>query len=108
MRIRKQNEFKHVIATGRRAADASLTVFAAANDRPHSRLGISIGRKFGNAVRRNRAKRLLREAFRLQQHELPKGIDIVCIVRPVEEPLANLQDYSKCLADLVQRVWLKH
>jgi len=45
------------------------------------RLGITASRKVGNAVQRNRAKRLLREAFRCVRSELPSGLDLVVIVR---------------------------
>lgn len=49
----------------------------AANGMPFSRIGVSIGRAQGNAVLRNRIKRLVREAFRLKQRELPCGFDIL-------------------------------
>jgi len=52
-----------------------------------SRLGLSVGRKFGNAVARNRLKRLCREGFRLSQHELPQGWDFV--VTPVLPPKSD-------------------
>jgi ribonuclease P protein component len=48
----------------------------------HPRLGLTVPRRVGKAVRRNRLKRLLREAFRLNQHELPQGMDYVVLVRP--------------------------
>jgi ribonuclease P protein component len=47
-----------------------------------SRLGVVIGRKLGKANVRNRAKRLLREAFRRNQHRIAKGLDLVLIARP--------------------------
>ncbi len=51
-------------------------------DQPGSRLGISIPRKVGNAVRRNRIKRIIREAFRLHGEVFPRSSDIVFAVRP--------------------------
>ena len=47
-----------------------------------SRLGVVTSRKVGDAVRRNRARRLLREAFRLHQHQLTQPVDLVVVARP--------------------------
>ena len=50
------------------------------NGLDHSRLGLSVGKRiWKSAVRRNRVKRVFREAFRLAQHELPSGLDIVLV-----------------------------
>lgn len=105
MRIRTQRQFQHVISSGRRKANARLTVFVAPNDLSHSRLGISTGKRFGNACRRNRVKRLLRESFRLQQHQLPAGIDIVCIPQPIKRSSLEIQDYYQCLARLIHQAF---
>ncbi len=53
-----------------------------ANDLSYNRLGISVHRKAGNAVRRNRIKRLIREVFRLHRALFPSAADIVLTVRP--------------------------
>lgn len=60
--------------------------FCAANGLPHARLGLSVSRKVGNAVFRNRWKRLLREAFRLMRDRLPVGLDLVIVPRQNVEP----------------------
>lgn len=84
--------FAAVREKGLKEARGPLTLRALPNELSHSRLGISIGRHCGNAVRRNRIKRLLREAFRLLQHDLPAGYDVMVSVRP-HTPL-GLADYQ--------------
>lgn len=58
-----------------------MVVYAIANDLELNRLGLSVGRKHGGAVRRNRIKRLIREAFRLERPTLPTGLDLVVLPR---------------------------
>jgi ribonuclease P protein component len=79
-------EFERCYARKRSASDGVLIVYACENDRAHPRLGCSVSRKVGNAVVRNRYKRLFREAFRLSQHDLPPGVDLILIPRPGPEP----------------------
>src|ERR1700761_7837922 len=85
-----------------------LAIYARPNDLPHPRLGISISRRVGTAVKRNRIKRLLREAFRLMQHDIPVGYDFVIVVRPHETAL--LADYQRILVSLaikLHQTWQK-
>lgn len=79
-RLRLRAEFLRVQRRGRRHSGASLTVYALSNPLGHNRLGITVSRKVGKAVRRNRWKRLIREAFRRNKQELPQGFDLVVIV----------------------------
>jgi ribonuclease P protein component len=81
-RLLRRPEFERVFAEGVRERAGGFTVIVRATDRPRSRLGISVGKRYGNAVRRNHIKRRLREAFRLEQDDLPAGIDIVVIPYP--------------------------
>ena len=97
-RLRRPSEFKAVYGAKQRAGDYALLVFALRNRLPHSRLGLSVSKKNGNAVRRNRIKRLLREAFRLEQHDLPPDLDVILIPRPTEEP--SLSTYRRSLRKL--------
>jgi len=78
-RLRNGKQFQKVFAARCSAADDALILFALANDLPHCRLGLSVSKKVGNAVIRNRWKRLLREAFRTSQSVLPDGLDLVVL-----------------------------
>lgn len=62
-------------------SDRTLTIRAAENGLPFSRVGIIVSKKHGKAVRRNRIKRWLREAFRRNKERLPVGLDMVLIPR---------------------------
>ena len=58
-----------------------FALFGRPNGLRHSRLGVTTTRKLGKAVTRNRARRLVREAYRTHRPELPKGLDLVFVVR---------------------------
>jgi ribonuclease P protein component len=91
VRLLKTSDFDRVFAAKRSAIDRLITIYGLPNDCGHPRLGLVASRRIGNAVVRNRWKRLLREAFRLSQHELP-SLDLVCIPRSGNEPdLASLR-----------------
>ena len=77
VRLRRQAEFDRVYGGDVFAADNVLVIKAVKNGLSVSRLGLSVSRKVGNAVVRNRWKRRIREAFRNHQVTLPVGIDFV-------------------------------
>jgi len=100
--------FKAILDLRVKDTRGPLVIFAKPNDLPHPRLGISIGRPVGVAAKRNRIKRLLRESFRLMQHDWPRGYDVVVIVRP-HKPLL-LADYQRILSGAMVKLhglWLK-
>jgi ribonuclease P protein component len=78
-RLRRRAEFQRVFETGFRVHGRLLTLVAAPNDSGAARLGIVASRKLGNAVQRNRAKRLIREIFRQVNQARP--LDVVVIPR---------------------------
>lgn len=85
-RVRRGVDFERVYQARVTAADHVLLVFGLPNAGPDTRLGLSVSRKVGNAVHRNRWKRLLREAFRLNYAALPPQCDLVIIPRRNEPP----------------------
>ena len=80
-RIRRRPEFQRVHERGTRLSGRFMTALFLANDLPYDRLGIIASRRLGGAVQRNRAKRLIREIFRLNKRTRATGADIVVIPR---------------------------
>ena len=74
-RLTHDREYQAVFAAKVRASRGCLTVFAMPNGKAYSRLGLSIGKRVGGAVERNRVKRIIREAFRHAQHNLPAATE---------------------------------
>ncbi|MEE9295197.1 MAG: ribonuclease P protein component [Phycisphaerae bacterium] len=105
-RLGRQRDFARVFARKCTASDALLLVYVDANDLAFSRLGLSVGKGVGGAVIRNRIKRLIREAFRLSQHDLPAGLDIVCVAKPAKA--GTMHDYQRSLSSLVKAAYRKY
>lgn len=83
MRLKNRRSFAKAFAGRCRLADDRITIYLVRNDLDTTRLGLAVGRVVGNSVRRNRLKRLLREAFRrLRLGAGHPGYDLVCIPRP--------------------------
>ncbi len=80
-KLHRKSDFRRVFQEGRRFGVAGLTLWVYTHTGPDasqkSRMGLAIPKAYGNAVARNRVKRLLRETFRLNKAKLPPGVDMV-------------------------------
>lgn len=80
-RLTRKKEFERVFDTGAVFKNNKVVLYVMPNEFPHARLGLVVSKKVGNSPRRNRAKRLLREAYRLNKHLLKAHVDIIAIPR---------------------------
>ena len=79
--IKENRTFRRMYSKGRSAVTPFLVAYCRPNGRDHNRLGITVSTKLGGAVVRNRARRRLREVFRLAAADLRQGFDIVLVAR---------------------------
>jgi ribonuclease P protein component len=106
-RLSRSAEFERVYRQGRSHANRFLVLYSfprGADDEP--RVGLSVSRKVGGAVERNRVKRLLREAFAARAEVLPAGHDLVVVARPDVRDLAEregLAGVERALDELVAK-----
>lgn len=102
LRLKRTEEFQQVYDQGRRLGDANLLLFALPSPTGLTRAGFSVSRRHGNAVCRNRLKRLLREAFRLNRRQLPTGFDFVLV--PRQKQIPTLDEFGRSLRTLAGRL----
>ena len=107
-RLSRSAEFDRVYREGRSHASRHLVLYAFPREEAEegARLGVSVGRKVGGAVERNRVKRLLREAFSSLGDTLPDGHDFVVVARPDAGELARNdgeQGIEQALRELLEK-----
>ena len=98
-RLKKQADFQRLFNKGKRAFAPSLTVLYRPSDK--LTMGISIGKKHGKSVRRNRIKRLLREAFRAVKDEIKGTYTFVLIPKVSEE--YSLETFKQHLRWIIKK-----
>lgn len=101
VRLLQAREFDRVFAARKRASDLWIVLHGASNELGYARLGLTVSRAVGNAVVRNRWKRLLREAFRATHSALP-ALDLVC--SPRASAIPELKQLETSLQSLSERL----
>jgi ribonuclease P protein component len=106
--LSRSADFDRVFRQGRSQGGRELIlyVFPRGDDQGSPRLGLSVSRKVGSAVQRNRVKRLVREAFSSGEVTLPAGTDAVVVARPEARALAEregMAGIARALGELVGR-----
>ena len=79
--LKKNSDFRRIYSRGKSAVTPCMVMYCRRNSNGHNRVGYTVSTKIGNAVTRNRARRRLREVYRLQLPKLKSGYDIVIVAR---------------------------
>jgi len=90
---------------GRRVTTRRFIFYFAPARTDAARLGLVVSRKVGGAVKRNRAKRLLRETFRLNRHRLQPPVDIVAIVKAGGDAIPDFESYEREFVHTVSKYY---
>ncbi len=79
--IKENSEFQKVLKSGKWFSSECLVIYVSENEKDENRVGVAVGKKAGKSVVRNRIKRLIREAYRLNEEKLEKSFDIIILWR---------------------------
>ena len=79
--LKQNHEFQRLYKRGKSAVGSSMVLYCRKNKLGHNRLGITVSTKLGHAVVRNRARRRLREVYRLNSGRLDQGWDLILVAR---------------------------
>lgn len=102
-KIKKNREYRKVYSRGKSFVNKFLVLYLAGNLEGKTKVGFSVSKKVGKAVVRNRVKRLIKEAFRLNQDKVKnKGVSLVFVARNRAKE-ANFSEIEKAMLDLLKK-----
>lgn len=100
-RIKKNSHFRYIYGHGKSYSDVNLVLYILRNRKKENRVGISVSKKVGNSVKRNRVKRLIRENYRLNKQLFKPGYDFIFIAREAASR-ATFNDIKKSMLYLMK------
>ncbi|MFS0673792.1 ribonuclease P protein component [Ornithinibacillus sp. 179-J 7C1 HS] len=102
-RVKDNNDFQTIFKRGKSFANRQLVIYyMKKKDQEHFRVGLSVGKKVGNAVLRNRIKRYLRQAFHELEKDIDSSLDIIIIARQPTKDM-NFFEVKKSLTHLLSK-----
>lgn len=99
-RIRKSSHFRFVYNHGKSLVDENVVIYITKNGKTFNRIGISVSKKVGKSVVRNRVRRVIRESYRVNKNMFKRGYDIVIVAR-VRAAKANYKEISSSIIKLL-------
>ncbi len=103
--IKKNVQFKSIYKRGKCIVNKLLVIYIIKNRLPINKLGIVVNKKVGNAVVRNRVRRLIKENYRLKENQISKGYDIIFVSR-VRAKDATYNEVDKAMKHLLKKAGL--
>ncbi len=100
--LRKKSDFSNIYNKGKSIGDKYVVLFYKTNNISYNRTAFLASKKVGNAVKRNRARRLMKESYRLSEIELKDGYDFIIIARTTIDK-AKCKDVKKSLESAFKR-----
>lgn len=100
--LRRKSDFSSIYNKGKSVGSKYVVMFYKKNNLPYSRFAFLASKKVGNSVKRNRARRLMKESYRLTGNKIPEGYDIIFIARNTING-AGCLDVKKSLESAVKR-----
>lgn len=101
--IKKNKDFLRLYKKGKFFVAKYLVLYALNNNSNLNRLGVTASKKFGNSVKRNRIRRLIKESYRYYEGQLKQGFDLVFVARSCDE-LPNFSEIKKEMKYLLKKL----